>query len=60
MIDRLLLEKIPLAGIARGVLFFYRGLEPNYHKPSDRQIDPKLVNETVEAACGIHKRKLLQ
>lgn len=41
------------------ILFFHRGLEPNYHKPSDRQIDPKLVNETVETALAATKKILM-
>lgn len=32
------------------VLFFYRGMESNYHKPSDRQINPTLLTETAQAA----------
>jgi aminopeptidase YwaD len=30
------------------VLFFYRGEDPNYHSPGDKQIDPKLLEETAQ------------
>lgn len=30
------------------VLFFYRGEDPNYHSPGDKQIDPKLIEETAQ------------
>ncbi|WP_230842323.1 M28 family peptidase [Gloeobacter morelensis] len=34
------------------VLFFYRGQDPNYHQPGDKQVDPQLLEATVEAALG--------
>jgi hypothetical protein len=30
------------------VLFFYRGEDPNYHSPGDKQIDSKLLDETAQ------------
>ncbi len=30
------------------VLFFYRGEDPNYHSPGDRQVDAKLLEETAQ------------
>lgn len=35
------------------VLFFHRGVEPNYHKPTDTKVDPKLLDETTEAALKV-------
>lgn len=35
------------------VLFFHRGIEPNYHKPSDRAVNPALLNQTTEAALTV-------
>ncbi|GBF07858.1 aminopeptidase [Deinococcus aerius] len=32
------------------VLFFHRGLDPNYHQPGDRVADPALIRDTVDAA----------
>ncbi|WP_164929074.1 M28 family peptidase [Gloeobacter violaceus] len=34
------------------VLFFHRGQDPNYHQPGDKQVDPRLLEATVEAALG--------
>jgi len=30
------------------VLFFYRGEDPNYHSPGDKQVDAKLLEETAQ------------
>lgn len=30
------------------VLFFYRGEDPNYHSPGDKNVDAKLLNETAQ------------
>ncbi|MBF2026090.1 MAG: M28 family peptidase [Oscillatoriales cyanobacterium C42_A2020_001] len=35
------------------VLFFHRGLDPNYHKPSDKVVNPKLLDETTETALNV-------
>jgi Zn-dependent M28 family amino/carboxypeptidase len=40
------------------VLFFYRGQEPNYHTPNDKQVDPKLLDETVRVGLDVVKRLL--
>lgn len=40
------------------VLFFHRGLDPNYHKPSDLSVDPELLDETTETALTIVKQLL--
>ncbi|MEC4812389.1 MAG: M28 family peptidase [Scytonema sp. PMC 1069.18] len=40
------------------VLFFYRGQDPNYHSPNDKNIDPKLLNKTTQAGLDIIQRIL--
>lgn len=40
------------------VLFFYRGQEPNYHTPNDKQVDPKLIDETARVGLDVVKRLL--
>jgi Zn-dependent M28 family amino/carboxypeptidase len=40
------------------VLFFYRGQEPNYHSPNDKQVDPNLLDETAQAGLDVVKRLL--
>lgn len=32
------------------VLFFHRGLDPNYHTPRDTKVEPKLLEETLQVA----------
>jgi aminopeptidase YwaD len=36
--------------LAEGVpsLFFWRGFEPNYHLPADSQVNPQLLEETIQ------------
>lgn len=34
-------------------LFFFRGKDPNYHSPSDKIVDPRLLQETQQAAYKI-------
>ncbi|MBD1908046.1 M28 family metallopeptidase [Funiculus sociatus GB2-A5] len=41
-------------------IFFYRGQDPNYHSPNDTQVDPKLLEATVEAANRIIQERLAQ
>jgi Zn-dependent M28 family amino/carboxypeptidase len=41
------------------VLFFYRGQEPNYHSPNDKQVDSRLLDETVRVGQDVVKRSLL-
>lgn len=31
-------------------LFFFRGKDPNYHSPGDKRVEPRLLNETQQAA----------
>ncbi|MDX2240124.1 MAG: M28 family peptidase [Leptolyngbyaceae cyanobacterium bins.302] len=40
------------------ILFFHRGLDPNYHKPTDTIVEPKLVNETAEVALKVIEQLL--
>jgi aminopeptidase YwaD len=40
------------------ILFFHRGLEPNYHSPNDKIVDPKLLDETTQVGIDIVKRLL--
>lgn len=40
------------------ILFFHRGIEPNYHTPNDKTVDPKLLDETTQAGLDILKRLL--
>lgn len=40
------------------VAFFFRGLEPNYHLPSDQKVDPRLLDETVRVGLETLKRIL--
>ncbi len=41
------------------ILFFYRGQDSNYHSPNDKQVDPRLLNETVRVGQEVIKRSLL-
>lgn len=40
------------------ILFFYRGMEPNYHKPTDQKIEPRLIDATKDKAIAILKQIL--
>ena len=46
-------DHVPFADADVPVLFFTRGLDPNYHKPSDVQIEPRLLDETVEIGLTV-------
>ncbi len=46
------------AAVGVPVLFFHRGLEPNYHKPTDQVVDPTLLNETTRTALKILRQLL--
>lgn len=41
------------------VLFFHRGLDPNYHSPNDKTVDSKLLDETTQAGLNVIKRLLI-
>jgi aminopeptidase YwaD len=49
-------DHAPFAAKGVPILFFYRGMEPNYHTPNDKTIDPKLLDETTQAGLDIFKR----
>ena len=49
-------DHVPFVDAEVPVLFFTRGLDPNYHKPSDVQIEPRLLNKTVEVGLTVVSR----
>lgn len=51
-------DHAPFAAAGVPILFFNRGLEPNYHKPTDRQVSARLLDETTQTALTI-VRKIL-
>jgi len=51
-------DHAPFASAGVPVLFFYRGQEPNYHKPSDRTVNPRLLDETAEVGLNVLQRLL--
>lgn len=51
-------DHAPFAAADVPVLFFYRGQEPNYHSPNDKQVDPKLLDETAQIGLDVVKRLL--
>ena len=51
-------DHAPFAAADVPVLFFYRGQEPNYHSPNDKQVDPKLLDETAQVGLDVVKRLL--
>ncbi|MEW5859130.1 MAG: M28 family metallopeptidase [Cyanobacteriota bacterium] len=52
-------DHAPFAAAGVPILFFYRGQEPNYHSPNDKQVDPRLLDETVRVGQDVVKRLLL-
>lgn len=40
------------------VLFFTRGIEPNYHSPNDRQVNAQLLREPVQILLDVLERLL--
>jgi aminopeptidase YwaD len=40
------------------ILFFYRGMEPNYHKPTDKLASSPLIEDTQKKAVAIIKQIL--
>ena len=53
-------DHAPFAAAGVPVLFFYRGQEPNYHSPNDKQVDPRLLDETIRVGQEVVKRSLLE
>lgn len=46
-------DHVPFAQAGVPVLFFFRGLDPNYHKPGDALYDVKLLADTAKVVQGI-------
>lgn len=42
------------------VLFFYRGQDPNYHQPGDKQVDSRLIDETARLGFDLASKILSQ
>ena len=51
-------DHIPFANAKVSVLFFTRGLDPNYHTPDDDEVNPQLLDETVEVGLKVTKQLL--
>ncbi len=51
-------DHAPFAAAGVPVLFFYRGQEPNYHTPNDKEVDPRLLDETARVGLDVVKRLL--
>jgi aminopeptidase YwaD len=49
-------DHAPFAAKGVPILFFYRGMESNYHTSNDKTVDPKLLDETTQAGLDIFKR----
>ena len=51
-------DHIPFANAKVPVLFFTRGLDPNYHSPGDLKVNPRLLDETVEVGLEVTRQIL--
>jgi len=51
-------DHVPFAQAGVPVLFFFRGLDPNYHRPTDTVADPVLMAQTGQLVQGILQRLL--
>ena len=51
-------DHIPFAKAKVPVLFFTRGLDPNYHTPGDVKVNPQLLDETVKVGLKVTKQLL--
>ena len=49
-------DQVPFASAEVPTLFFTRGLEPNYHTPNDKQVNPRLLNETIQIGLDVVKQ----
>lgn len=53
-------DHAPFARAGVPFVFFYRGMEPNYHSPGDSKVDPKLLEATVGVANQLIQDQLAQ
>ncbi len=51
-------DHVPFAQAGVPVLFFFRGLDPNYHRPTDTIADPLLMAQAGQVVQGILERLL--
>lgn len=51
-------DHVPFAQAGVPVLFFFRGLDPNYHRPTDTIADPRLMAQTGRVVQGVLGRLL--
>ncbi|RMH53615.1 MAG: M20/M25/M40 family metallo-hydrolase [Deinococcus-Thermus bacterium] len=51
-------DHVPFAQAGVPVLFFFRGLDPNYHRPTDTTADPRLLAQTAQVVQGVLERLL--
>lgn len=51
-------DHVPFAQAGVPVLFFFRGLDPNYHRPTDTLADPVLMAQAGQVVRGILERLL--
>lgn len=51
-------DHLPFANAKVPVLFFTRGLDPNYHTPEDLEVNSQLLDETVEVGLEVTKQIL--
>ena len=51
-------DHVPFSQADIPVLFFTRGLDPNYHSPNDVQVDPSLLDETVQVGLEVIEQLL--
>ena len=51
-------DHIPFAEAKIPVLFFTRGLDPNYHTPDDVKVNPQLLDRTIEVGLKVTRQIL--
>jgi aminopeptidase YwaD len=48
-------DHAPFASAGVPILFFFRGIEPNYHTPNDKIVNPRLLEETTQVGLDAVK-----